>query len=505
VREAHTLWRQRTVRGSPECAVLVLTLMSHLRSIAALTGMRESLNSRSTRSTGTSRRTNDPQMNKAGTEMRRYPVVVAVLAACAAGLTFVGCSNGAGAIGGSAGTVGTVGSAGNPAVGTGGTPDQGTAGAVGTAGDINSGTAGAAGGLVSMGGAVGSGGSPVGAGGSPVGASGGPSGGASGAAGGGAVGADPYSGPFKILVLSKNCCGGFHHDSIPACEQLLRDLGKCADAASCTAAGFGDVPITGAKPNSTFTVDVAGAPATGCPEIQSKPANASATGYAAYNAMGCDGSTSDLSEFNATNLDVKQFSSPTAPKGKYQMIFFCSPTGEDFTQGGANGAAGETAIQNFITAGGGYGGLHAASDFENGEKWQWYYNTLMGSWFANHNGDGTPGTVVTAPMFANHPVMRGIPNPWNTQDEWYLQNREMSSLPGFQILATLSGVPALPGEAANDIRPAIWAKQFPVAATPPFEGRMFYTIRGHNIARYGEAPFRQFVHQGVLWAANRLN
>jgi type 1 glutamine amidotransferase len=442
-------------------------------------------------------------MNGKNTEMRRSPVVVAVLAACAAGLTFVGCSNGAGAIGGSAGSVGTVGSAGSPTVGTGGMPGQGTAGSVGTAGDINSGTAGAAGGVVSMGGAVGSGGSPVGAGGGSSG--GGPSGGASGVAGGGTVGADPYSGPFKILVLSKTL--GFHHDSIPACQQMLRDLGQCADAASCTAAGQGDVPITGAKPNSTFTVDVAGAPATGCPAIQSKPANASASGYTAYNAMGCDGSTSDLSQFNATNLDTKQFSSSTAPKGKYQFVFFCSPTGEDFTQGGVNGAAGETAIQNFITAGGGYGGVHAASDFENGEKWQWYYNTLMGSWFKDHNGDGTAGTVVAATMFANHPVMKGIPNPWNTSDEWYLQNREMSSLPGFQILATLSGVPALAGEAANDIRPVVWIKQFPVAAdaTKTFEGRMFYTVRGHNIARYGEAPFRQLVHQGILWAANRLN
>ena len=327
-----------------------------------------------------------------------------------------------------------------------------------------------------------------------------------GSAGGGTVSmGDPYSGPFKILVLSKTL--GFHHDSIPACQQMLRELGQCADAASCTAAGQGDAPITGAKPNSTFTVDVAGAPATGCPAIQSKPANASASGYAAYNSMGCDGSNTDLSQFNATNLDTKQFSSPTAAKGPYQMVFFCGPTGTDFTSGGANGSAGMTAIQNFVSAGAGYGGVHSASDFENSEAWAWYYNSLMGSWFKDHNGDGTSGTVNTAPMFAMHPVMRGIPNPWNTQDEWYYQNREMSSVPGFQILATLSGVPAVAGEPANDIRPIIWIKQFPVAAdaTKTFEGRMFNTVRGHNIARYGEAPFRQLIHQGVLWAANRLN
>jgi len=438
-----------------------------------------------------------------GTELRRSPVVVAVLAALAAGFTFVGCSDGASSVSPSAGSPG-VPSGGSPVVGTGGSTDPGIGGATGVSGGINSG-AGASGAPISMGGDVGSGGSPIGVSGSSSGGASGSVGTSGGSSGGAANTTDPYSGPFKILILSKTL--GFHHDSIPACQQMIRELGQCADAASCTAAGQGDTPIAGAKPNSTFTVDVAGAPATGCPAIQSKPANASASGYTAYNTMGCDGSTSDLSQFNATNLDTNQFSSPTAPKGKYQFIFFCSPTGTDFTDGGANGAAGETAIQNFITAGGGYGGVHAASDFENSEKWQWYYNTLMGSWFKDHNGDGTSGTVNTVPMFANHPIMKGIPNPWNTQDEWYYQNRAMSSVPGFQILATLSGVPALAGEPANDIRPVIWAKQFPVAsdATKTFEGRMFYTIRGHAIARYGEAPFRQFVHQGILWAANRLN
>jgi type 1 glutamine amidotransferase len=83
----------------------------------------------------------------------------------------------------------------------------------------------------------------------------------------------------------------------------------------------------------------------------------------------------------------------------------------------------------------------------------------------------------------------------------------MSSVSGFQILATLSGVPALSGEPANDIRPIVWIKQFPVTTDPTmtFEGRSFYTVRGHNIARYGEAAFRQLVHQGILWATHRLN
>lgn len=307
----------------------------------------------------------------------------------------------------------------------------------------------------------------------------------------GATTPDPYSGPFRILVLSKTL--GYHHDSIPAGQQMLRELGKCVDASSCALTN--DVPIAGAKPNSSFTVDVAGAPASGCPVIASSGPNASDNDYAAYNAMGCDGSTSDLSQFTESNLN------------NYQLIFFVSPTGTVFSSGGTNGQVGMAAIQAFIEAGGAYGGVHAASDFEDTDGWPWYYNQLMGAYFLDHNVDGTPGTVTTAPAYLTHPVMRGLPTPLSTEDEWYLENREISAQPGFQILATLSGVPPLSGEPASDLRPMVWIKQFPVPSDPTatLEGRMFYTCRGHNIVRYGEAPFRQLIHQGILWATHRLN
>jgi type 1 glutamine amidotransferase len=343
-------------------------------------------------------------------------------------------------------------------------------------------------------GSAGSGGTPAGSG-----SSGGPSssgasgsssggddasvdGGSSDANGGdgGTVPPDPYSGPFKILVLSKTL--GFHHDSIPAGQQLLRDLGKCVDAASCALTH--DVAIDGAKPDSSFTVDVAGAP-TNCPAAT--PSN-----YTAYGTMGCDGSTTDLSQFTADNLK------------NYQMLFFVSPTGTVFSSGGDNGKAGMAAIQTFIEGGGAYGGVHAASDFEDSGGFPWYYNELMGAHFTDHNGDGTAGTLTTPSAYATHPVMRGLPSPWSTEDEWYLENREISAQPGFQILETLSGVPPLGSEPASDVRPMIWIKQFPVATDVTREGRMFYTCRGHNIARYGEASFRQLVHQGILWATHRL-
>ncbi len=419
-------------------------------------------------------------------------------------LALAACSDGSGALTSSESTTGAIGITSGSAVASASGSGPGSAGSNASGSTVAGSSAGdtpaaATGSVAGSGGASASGGTLESSSGDVASVSGSATGGSSSGSGGAfgldaateASAPDPYSGPFKVLVLSKTL--GFHHDSIPAGQQLLRDLGKCVDATSCALTG--DVPIPGAKANSSFTVDVAGAPSN-CPTLPSKvDPTANANAYMSYATMGCDGSTSDLSQFSADNLK------------NYQMLFFVSPTGTVFSSGGANGKAGMAAIQAFMEGGGAYGGVHAASDFENQNGFPWYTNELMGAYFSDHNNDGTPGSVITVPQFATHPVMRGLQSPLATQDEWYLENREISAQPGFQILATLSGVPALTGESPSDIRPMVWIKQYPVATDPTgtLEGRMFYTCRGHNIVRYGEAPFRQLVHQGILWATHRLN
>jgi type 1 glutamine amidotransferase len=311
---------------------------------------------------------------------------------------------------------------------------------------------------------------------------------------------DVYSGPFNVLVLSKTY--GYHAPSIPACQQMLRELGRCVDQASC--ATTGDVAIESAKPSSGFHVDVAGAPAS-CQELPSATVFANSREYSEYASQGCDGSGTDLSEFSSTNLDVGQFHAGAA-RGPYQMIFFCSPTGAVFSIDSPNGAAGMVAIQKFIEAGGAYGGLYLATDFENVGGFPWYTNELLGAWLGNANSDATPGSIVIASQFLQHPVMRGIPNPWSTSDRWLLMNQPPDMAPGIQVLATVTGIPSLPGEPASYPRPVVWVKQF--SGSPDlsgsYEGRMFYTTRAHNITHYGEPLFRQLVHQGILWAAHRL-
>jgi uncharacterized protein len=289
---------------------------------------------------------------------------------------------------------GSGGSTPSPTPTTGGTTGEpgsgGTGGSIGATGGTPGGT----------GGRGGSGGTP-GAGGAP------PAGGAGGAGGrmmtpDAAVtppqqdAAAPATGGFRMLVLSKAL--EYRHDSIPVCQQMLRDLGNTPDA---------NLP-QGATPGSQWTVTIA---------------------------------KEDLSEFTDEGLKP------------YTIILWCNPTGTVFTSGGVNGATGKAAIEKYLTTGGAWGGVHSATDFENTQGWPWFQDQVNGGNFASHDGDGTPGSVVwqPGPVAMNHPVIRGINSPWNCGDEWYRLNRNPETLPGFVIL----------GKLGTDQRPAVWVREIP--------------------------------------------
>lgn len=245
---------------------------------------------------------------------------------------------------------------------------------------------------------------------------------------------DPYSGAFKVLVLSTTL--DFKHDSIPDCQAMVSDLGKTADAA---------MPA-GTKPGSQFTTQV---------------------------------ETDDLPHFTATGL--KEFA----------LVFSCNPTGTVFSANPKvkDKAVAMTSLQTFVESGGGWAGVHSATDFEKTNGYPWFTNTLVGAYFDHHDNDGTSGTVTINSALATHPLNKGMPATWSTQDEWYYMNRDVSAQPGFQILQRL----------AKDNRAVAWVKELGTG------GRSFYTIRGHNKSVYKEADFRKQVLNGILWATHRLN
>ena len=85
----------------------------------------------------------------------------------------------------------------------------------------------------------------------------------------------------------------------------------------------------------------------------------------------------------------------------------------------------------------------------------------------------TPGTVNWQPDEVNHPILKGLPSPWNTSDEWYLMNRNVEAVPGFRVLAKVTVTNSSKGTTP---RPAVWVTENANGKG----GRSFYTIKGHN-------------------------
>ena len=87
---------------------------------------------------------------------------------------------------------------------------------------------------------------------------------------------------------------------------------------------------------------------------------------------------------------------------QFDVVVFLSTTGEVLSD------AQQTAFENYIRSGGGYAGIHAASDTEY--TWPWY-GELVGGYFRNHPA-GTPTASVDIED-ADEPSTSGVPERWS--------------------------------------------------------------------------------------------
>src|SRR6266566_1995243 len=121
--------------------------------------------------------------------------------------------------------------------------------------------------------------------------------------------------------------------------------------------------------------------------------------------------TEDASVFSDVNL------------AHYNAVIFLMTTGNilDDNQ--------KAAFERYIRAGGGYVGVHSASDTEY--AWSWY-GGLVGAYFGGH--PAIQSGVVTATDRV-HPSTRGLPVRWTRVEEWY--NFSSNPRPRVHVLATL--------------------------------------------------------------------
>jgi type 1 glutamine amidotransferase len=164
---------------------------------------------------------------------------------------------------------------------------------------------------------------------------------------------------------------------------------------------------------------------------------------------------------------------------EYELVFFMNTSGTILS------AEEKTKFEAWMKRGGAFCGTHSATDTEFG--WP-FYQEVIGQNFEGHGNAGIQDSIVFDDEAANHPAVRGLPNPWARVDEWmrFTKWGQWSVKPGFQILA----------RRASDQQPIVWVREHD-------NYRSFYTGIGHDAAVFQDPAVVQHVTGGLLWAVRR--
>lgn len=145
----------------------------------------------------------------------------------------------------------------------------------------------------------------------------------------------------------------------------------------------------------------------------------------------------------------------------------------------------QAAFERYIRSGGGYAGIHAASDTEY--DWPWY-GALVGAYFDSHP---TVQSATQNVEDGSHPSTVHLSSQWTRTDEWY----DFSSNPRAQVNVLLSlDEKSYSGGGMGDDHPSAWYHDYD-------GGRSWYTGGGHTISSYAEPDFRAHLLGGLRYAA----
>jgi len=177
--------------------------------------------------------------------------------------------------------------------------------------------------------------------------------------------------------------------------------------------------------------------------------------------------TTDATKFSEANLK------------QYRAVVFLSTTGDvlDDSQ--------QEAFEHYIQSGGGYAGIHAATDCEYG--WPWY-GKLAGAYFAGHPAQQE---AVLNVVDRDFPATSHLPEQWTRKDEWY-NFRQVSD--GLNILINIDEDTYDAGkEKMGNPHPMAWYHEYD-------GGRAFYTGLGHTDESFSEPLFLQHLWGGISYA-----
>jgi cytochrome c len=162
---------------------------------------------------------------------------------------------------------------------------------------------------------------------------------------------------------------------------------------------------------------------------------------------------------------------------QFSAIVFLNTTGDVLDP------AQQADFERYIQAGGGFVGIHAATDTEY--HWPWY-NQLVGAYF-----DGHPA-IQEAELHCikrEDPCCQHLPEVWTLEEEWY---NFKSINPAIEVLMKIDES-SYEGGRNGANHPMAWKHHFD-------GGRAFYTALGHKEETYQDPLFLKQVLEGTRFA-----
>lgn len=176
-----------------------------------------------------------------------------------------------------------------------------------------------------------------------------------------------------------------------------------------------------------------------------------------------------------TTTNAAMFTEDTLKK--YSAVIFLSTTGALFDNNE------RVALQRYIQAGGGYMGIHAATDAEY--DWGWY-NRLAGGYFLSHPHQQEAKLIVKD---KSHASTKHLPDVWTRKDEWY-NFKKLN--PDVHVLISIDEK-SYEGGKNGDNHPMAWYHEYD-------GGRAFYTELGHTDESYADPLYLQHILGGIQYA-----
>ncbi|GAB3653672.1 ThuA domain-containing protein [Glycomyces tarimensis] len=153
------------------------------------------------------------------------------------------------------------------------------------------------------------------------------------------------------------------------------------------------------------------------------------------------------------------------------------------TSGDVLDELGRAALADYVTGGGGWCGIHAASTAER--SWP-YFRQIVGARFIGHPPGCTEGRIEVAD--AAHPATAHLPKAWVWTDEWYSFDERPTDV---EVLLRVD-------ESSYDTADLAMGEPHPLAWHRRLEsGRCFYTALGHDAAAYEHPLFLRHIRGGL--------